>query len=731
MLPEYDGLVLEALGEAGVTQLKTVTGSEFENLSISPGEKVDFQKLYDRLHTRYTNLLDIMEIPVEPEKPDIEEIRNFTINPEREIENLLGTLDKLIAQLELKKEEQYDTSNLLIGELQKEIEQLNQEYENQNQLILEKVEKIETEKKDVELDYITLKARINSIQALEPDEFKRCFAVGIVNRDLIPQIQEYLKRYEEIFYRTADISEKESFLFVFGPEEGRKWVNALFLVFDIKDVFEVLDPKDVLLVLDPEKRLEAIEKYQSQLNAFEQNLETRTSSLEEKELAEEQKVLKEKNQREIDELKEKYDEKISDNKARYEEEITNFKNEQKEILGKIDYYDYLLRIYSDRRAPVLRGKVISVVQGWTPENKVDILQKNLENLENRIGETLFVEMEDVDSEEDIAAPSQPTEFKPAFLQGLWTLTSLRGWPSAGEINPGYISVLIFCFQFGLMFGDIGQGAVFLLVGLFLAKKYDRGLMQKLGGLFVPMGISAIIFGVLYDSIFLIEGLLFHHHQVMPNPVHNTTQLMKLIFMIAAIEVILGLVLGAINQIRAGNYVGALGEHGLGMILYIVGLYLSAMFFINSGMDFLPVLGNWTFYLMLIGMALSFLEPILHSIQHGHGIGMESIGEGVGGLLMTFVEGLANLFSFLRIAAFALAHASLGVAAIALTDSLGIAGIGLIIMNVVALSFELVSSSVQSLRLLYYEFMGKFYSGTGEQFRPFRLPRAEKYKLLES
>ena len=73
-------------------------------------------------------------------------------------------------------------------------------------------------------------------------------------------------------------------------------------------------------------------------------------------------------------------------------------------------------------------------------------------------------------------------------------------------------------------------------------------------------------------------------------------------------------------------------------------------------------------MMLVGLVLSFLEPVLHSLLHGHGIGMESIGEGVGGLLMTFVEGLANLFSFLRIAAFALAHASLGVAAEALNRS---------------------------------------------------------------
>jgi len=41
--------------------------------------------------------------------------------------------------------------------------------------------------------------------------------------------------------------------------------------------------------------------------------------------------------------------------------------------------------------------------------------------------------------------------------------------------------------------------------------------------------------------------------------------------------------------------------------------------------------------------------------------------------------------------------------------------------VLALTFEFVSSSVQSVRLLYYEFMGKFYHGEGMPFRPFRIP----------
>ena len=85
--------------------------------------------------------------------------------------------------------------------------------------------------------------------------------------------------------------------------------------------------------------------------------------------------------------------------------------------------------------------------------------------------------------------------------------------------------------------------------------------------------------------------------------------------------------------------------------------------------------------------------------------------------MTFVEGLANMFSFLRIAAFAIAHASLALAAHSMEPMMGIGG--LVIMNVIALTFEFVSSSVQSLRLLYYELMGKFYNGQGKRFVPFR------------
>ena len=327
---------------------------------------------------------------------------------------------------------------------------------------------------------------------------------------------------------------------------------------------------------------------------------------------------------------------------------------------------------------------------------------------------------------DRSVPTPPPKIKPAFLQGTWTLTTLRGWPSNFEINPAYISLIIFCFQFGIMFGDIGQGLIFFVLGIILNRKFKSGMVSKLGTLFIPMGFSAMIFGVLYDSIFLVEGLLFHHHQILPNPMTQTTKLMLLVFGIAAVEIIFGLVLGAINQIRKGNVIGALGEHGVGMICYVGGFYLTALYFIQTGMKFFAIFNYWGFYLMIGGLLLSFLEPLIHSVKHGHGIGLEVIGEGIAAFLMTFVEGMGNLFSFLRLVAFALAHASLAVAAEALSAALPIIpGFGLIVMNVVALTFELISSSVQSLRLLYYEFMSKFYGGTGQRFRPFILPKDKR------
>jgi V/A-type H+-transporting ATPase subunit I len=45
---------------------------------------------------------------------------------------------------------------------------------------------------------------------------------------------------------------------------------------------------------------------------------------------------------------------------------------------------------------------------------------------------------------------------------------------------------------------------------------------------------------------------------------------------------------------------------------------------------------------------------------------------------------------------------------------------IVLGNIVAIVLEGVIASVQALRLEYYEFFSKFFSGAGRPFKPFRL-----------
>lgn len=689
--PEYESLILEALDKSRAIQLKKVSGHDLEWLKKGSEKVTNYKALYDEIHPRYLELSELSDHDIKRVTPSIEEFRSFTAEPEAEANAILEKLGSLLTQTREVREAHDNEMRQVIDELQGEVARQEREWRAKEESIAD--------------ESAGIKAKLESVRALEPEELKSCFAVGIVKDELIPTLDEYMKRYPDLLYKAVSTSSEESLLFVFGTEAGRKWVESLFLVFGVKDIFDVLDTVDVLLVLDPKKREEVIKKYQDEVKRFEED---------EAGLAE-----RESTREALEKLKEDYDKRIKDFEAKHAKENQTLRVEQGDALGKIAYMDYLLAILSDDRAPVMRTRVISVLQGWVPENKVSDFNEAISEVESNIGEKLFVQFEEA-SHDDHNIPNPAPEFKPAFMAPAWKLTSLRGWPSANEINPMYISLIVFSFQFGLMFGDIGQGAVFLIAGLIMNRKFKSGMMSKLGTLFIPMGFFAIIFGIGYDSIFLVEGLLFNHNQFMPNPIKETTTLMKWVFKIAAVEIIFGLVLGSINQWKAGHKWGVLGQHGLGMILYVIGLSLSVFEFIRIS-DFMGVLSYWGFYVMLSGMFLAMLAPILEAVVGKH-FTVEVIGEGVGALLMTFVEGLANLFSFLRIVAFALAHASLAGAALQLAGFMGTIP-SLILMNLIAMTFEFMSSGVQSLRLLYYEFMSKFYHGEGVPFSPFRIRKS--------
>ena len=59
-----------------------------------------------------------------------------------------------------------------------------------------------------------------------------------------------------------------------------------------------------------------------------------------------------------------------------------------------------------------------------------------------------------------------------------------GVPRYGEVNPTLFTIVTFPFQFGVMFGDMGHGGIYFLLGIFLVSMNDRFAKNKaLKGIF--------------------------------------------------------------------------------------------------------------------------------------------------------------------------------------------------------------------------------------------------------
>ncbi len=129
------------------------------------------------------------------------------------------------------------------------------------------------------------------------------------------------------------------------------------------------------------------------------------------------------------------------------------------------------------------------------------------------------------------------------------------------------------------------------------------------------------------------------------------------------------------------------------------------------------------------------EPMEHFLAHRAGGRNEAPGGMAGAIMESFVGAfeailsyLANTISFVRLAAYAMSHAALLVAAFMLAAQVSGFSIGgglwsilvVILGNLIAIILEGIIASVQALRLEYYEFFGKFFSGSGQPFEPFRL-----------
>jgi V/A-type H+-transporting ATPase subunit I len=97
---------------------------------------------------------------------------------------------------------------------------------------------------------------------------------------------------------------------------------------------------------------------------------------------------------------------------------------------------------------------------------------------------------------------------------------------------------------------------------------------------------------------------------------------------------------------------------------------------------------------------------------------------IGELVEKTLQILINTLSFARVGAFALAHAGLSSAIVALMDAApGTAAKALVLVlgNAVVIVLEAMVVSIQTTRLVLFEFFTRFMQGTGRAFRPLPAP----------
>ena len=90
--------------------------------------------------------------------------------------------------------------------------------------------------------------------------------------------------------------------------------------------------------------------------------------------------------------------------------------------------------------------------------------------------------------------------------------------------------------------------------------------------------------------------------------------------------------------------------------------------------------------------------------------------------------MANTISFVRLAAYAMSHAAVLMATFVMAREVEKIPTGggflrvLVIIggNLIAIVLEGIIAGVQALRLEYYEFFSKFFTGSGEAYTPFSL-----------
>jgi V/A-type H+-transporting ATPase subunit I len=397
-----------------------------------------------------------------------------------------------------------------------------------------------------------------------------------------------------------------------------------------------------------------------------------------------------------------------------EAEVENYQNmsaryvaENRFELEKLHGAVYTMeRVYSLCQ---MRGELsgMMVLAGWMPQ---DSYRAAAVTVKKKAPHTMMLmERGEVLAEEGHELPTLLRNWP--LIRRFQEIVRLYSLPSYGELDPTFVVAASFCLFFGFMFGDVGHGLL-LLAGTWLLEK--KNLMGRgIASVMKVAGSVSVFFGFLYGSVFGSEELI---HPLWLSPMKSVNTLLPVAVGVGIAFLSLGILFKVHNAVRKKEWGEVfLGPEGLaGLLFYWLAL---ATVLAEGGRKGLVGL------LLVLFLVMTFGNGLAKYLFQG-----EAIDEGgvthafsIFHVMLSFVS---NTASFVRLAAFALNHAGLSVAVFTLGDLVAQAPGGKIYNALILLAGHLVIVGmegfivfIQTLRLEYYEFFGKFYQGDGREFAP--------------
>jgi len=439
-----------------------------------------------------------------------------------------------------------------------------------------------------------------------------------------------------------------------------------------------------------------------------------------------------------------------------ENEKAKMKDESQATLQKLGSNLLMAMTAEDMKARLISTSSVYLLSGWIPEDMITQTAADLaKSTHGRTAIRIYVpdEIPEVmDGSEKVPVSMKHSK----FIKGFESVVFSYGAPLYGTIDPTPIVAIFFTILFGIMFGDSGQGAVLLILGLLTGGRIRS--LARFKGYSTPLisvGTASIIMGFLTGEVFTREDLLIGPTRALTraltgNPADRIITLMpiaseggsvlKLFYFfgftigMGVILNSLGLIINIYNKCALRRYEAAfLSKTGLaGLILfwYAIALALRCLFFngrfeyFDAAGIFLPVV--FIFFGPLIWRIIAREKPLLHD-----GL-MNFIMEGFVEIIETVSGYISNTVSFLRVGAFALSHGVLSYIVFRFTEELASGGpagsipamLVFIAGNLVIIVLEGMIVAIQVVRLQYYEFFSKFFTETGVEFAPFRFRKSE-------